>query len=64
MFMRSKFAARTNLAVSSMEYCDCLFDEGDIWILLDGGGGHKAMIPPLCNETHISSYCAGQVGVV
>jgi hypothetical protein len=31
-----RFAAKTSLAVSSMEYCGCLFDERDIWIRLGG----------------------------
>jgi len=37
------FCTRIIRAVSSIEYCGCLFDEGDIGTRLDGGGGH---IPP------------------
>ena len=37
--------AKTNLAVSSIEFCQAIFDEGDIREGLGRGGGHKAMIP-------------------
>ena len=38
-----RFAAITTLAVSSIEFCQCTFDEGKIGIRLGGGGGHGAM---------------------
>ena len=27
-----------------------IFDEGDIWVGLGGGSGHRAMIPPLADQ--------------
>jgi hypothetical protein len=39
-------AAKINLAVSSMEYCCCLFDKHAIWIRLGGCCRQTAMIPP------------------
>jgi hypothetical protein len=45
-FIRGDFAAKTSLAVSSIEFLFCSFDERDIGIRLGGGGGHRAMIPP------------------
>lgn len=42
-----KFPSQTNFAVSSMEYCGCLFDERNIGLGLSSGGGHRAMIPIL-----------------
>jgi hypothetical protein len=42
---RNKFAAKTNLAVSSIEYCQCTFDERDIRIRYGSCSGHDAMIP-------------------
>ena len=64
---RAKFAVNTNLAINSMEYCCCLFDESDIRPGLRGGSGHGAMTLPLL-QTHsrfliISSASAGYVGV-
>jgi hypothetical protein len=38
------------LAVSSMEFCQEIFDERDIREALGGGCGHGAMIPPLSNK--------------
>jgi len=37
---------KTNLAISSMEDCGCLFDESNIGTRLSSGGGHGAMMPP------------------
>jgi len=42
-----KFAAKTNLAVSSIEFTCCLLDESGIWISLYDGGDHRAMISPV-----------------
>ena len=53
-----RFAAKTSLAVSSMEYCGCLFDERNVSKGLGGGGGHEAMIPLLSNKE------AGTEGIV
>jgi hypothetical protein len=36
---------QNKLAVSSTEFCQSLFDEGNIREGLGGGGGHVAMIP-------------------
>jgi hypothetical protein len=33
--------------LSSMEYCGCLFDEGNIRPGFSRGSGHEVMIPPL-----------------
>jgi len=44
LFMLS---SKINLAVSSIEFCRCKFDEGDIWIRLSSGCCHAAMIPLL-----------------
>ena len=41
------FASKTNLAVSSTEFCQALFDERDVRESLSGGCGHGVMIPPL-----------------
>jgi len=30
-----------NLAVSSIEFCQCKLDKSDIWMTLSCGGGHK-----------------------
>jgi hypothetical protein len=46
---RDKFSVNTNLAVSSTEFCQCLFDERNIREGLSGGCGHKGMIPLLLN---------------
>ena len=43
-------AAKTSLAVSSIEFCQAIFEERDVRETLEGGGGHGAMIPPLRNE--------------
>jgi hypothetical protein len=37
----------TNLAVSSIEYCGCLFDERDVSTSLSSCGRHDPMIPLL-----------------
>jgi hypothetical protein len=42
-----KFAAKTSLAVSSIECCQCKYCERDIRIRLGGGCGHRVMIPLL-----------------
>lgn len=47
MFARDYFAAKTNLAVSSMEYCGCLHCERDVREALSGGCGHPHPIPNL-----------------
>lgn len=39
-----QIASKTNLAVSSIEFCQCTFDEREIEIRL--GSGHGVMIPP------------------
>lgn len=46
MSAKEKFAAKTSLAVSSIEFCQAIFDEGDVREGLRGGRGHGAMIPP------------------
>jgi hypothetical protein len=45
MSAKANLAAKTSLAVNSMEYCGCQFDERDIGIRLSGGRGHGEMIP-------------------
>lgn len=47
MFARDYFAAKTNLAVSSMEYCGCLHCERDVREALSGGCGNPHPIPNL-----------------
>jgi hypothetical protein len=42
-----KFAAKANLAVSSIEFCQSTFNESQIGIRLGSGGGQRAMIPSL-----------------
>jgi hypothetical protein len=42
---RDKFAPKTNLAVSSTEFCRCKFDEGNFREGLGGSGGHIFMMP-------------------
>jgi hypothetical protein len=37
--------AKTSLAVSSSEFCQCSFNESYIREGMGSGGGHKAMIP-------------------
>lgn len=41
---RDKFASRTNLAVSSIEFCQSIFDERDVREGLDSSCGHTEMI--------------------
>jgi hypothetical protein len=41
------FCVRIILTASSIEFCQGIFDEGYIREGLGGGGGHRAMIPPL-----------------
>jgi hypothetical protein len=41
---------KTNLAVSSIEFCQCKFDERDIRERLGGGSGHRVMIPLVSME--------------
>jgi len=36
---------KTNLAVSSIEFCQCKYCESNIGLGLSSGGGHRAMIP-------------------
>jgi len=38
-------APKTTLAVSSMEYCCCLLNEGDVWRGFGGDSSHDVMIP-------------------
>jgi hypothetical protein len=38
---------KTTRAVSSTEFCQCKFDEGNIWMRLGGGGDYIATILPL-----------------
>jgi hypothetical protein len=45
MSATDEFADKTNLAVSSTEFCPSLFDERDIREGLSGGCGHRVMIP-------------------
>jgi hypothetical protein len=53
---------KTNLAVSSMEYCGCLFDERDIREALSGGCGHRVMIPsPLDMGADLFSFLRATV---
>jgi hypothetical protein len=40
MSARDDFATKTNLAVSSTEFCQSIFDEGDIRAGLGGGSCH------------------------
>jgi hypothetical protein len=44
-----KFAATTNLAVNSIEFCQAIFDEHDIRECL-GGCDHRTMMPLPCND--------------
>ncbi len=41
MLAQYNLAAKTNLAVSSMEFCQSLFDESYVWIRLCGGCSHN-----------------------
>jgi hypothetical protein len=41
------FTTKTILAVGSNEFCQALFDEGDICKGLDSGSDHEVMIPPM-----------------
>ena len=43
--VKYKSGLKTSLAVSSIEFCQCKFDEGDIREGLSGGCGHIFMIP-------------------
>jgi hypothetical protein len=42
---KDKFAVKTSLVVSSTEFCQCKFDEGDIREALSSSSGHGVMIP-------------------
>jgi hypothetical protein len=42
---KGNFGLKTNLVISSMEYCGCLFNEREIRPGFSSGGGHTAMIP-------------------
>ena len=44
---RDRFASKTKLAVSSIEFCQSIFDEHNIGRGLGSGCGHRTMIPPL-----------------
>jgi hypothetical protein len=44
--VRTQFATKTSLAVSSIVILVCSFDEREIGIRLSGGGGHGVMIRP------------------
>jgi hypothetical protein len=50
---RDAFAVKTNITVSSIEFCRCKFDEGDISRGLSGGCGHETIIPPIQSTSHI-----------
>jgi hypothetical protein len=39
--------SKTNLAVSSTEFCQAIFDEGNIGLRVSCCSGHMAMIPPV-----------------
>jgi hypothetical protein len=41
---KDKFAPKTNLAVSSTEFCQCKFNEGDVGMGDGGGGLHDASL--------------------
>jgi hypothetical protein len=47
IFAKLSLCPKINLAVSSIEFCQALFDEGNIGKGLGGGGGHTKMIPSL-----------------
>jgi hypothetical protein len=59
--LKSDFAAKTNLAISSTEFCQALFDESQIGIRYGGGSGHEVMIPLL--EFNISVCRAKRTGI-
>jgi hypothetical protein len=42
---KDRFATKTSLAVSSIEFCQSLLDEREIRIRLGSGRSHRAMIP-------------------
>jgi hypothetical protein len=42
---RDTFAVKTNIAVSSTEFFQCSFDEGDVREGLGGSSRHGVMIP-------------------
>jgi len=42
---------KTNLTISSTEFCQAIFDEGDIRLGLGGCSGHGAMISLLQKES-------------
>ena len=44
---KNKLAPKINLAVSSIEFCQAIFDEGDVREGLGSGSGHRAILPPV-----------------
>jgi len=46
MMARDNSGLKTNLAITSTEFCQCKFDERDIGRGLGSGCGHRARIPP------------------
>jgi hypothetical protein len=56
--VKLEFAAKITLAVSSMEFCQEIFDESYIREGLGDGCGHGAMIPLLQNSHIKSSSCS------